>query len=500
MIYGLILSDNWNQFGEHRDGIRRNPAGHILSNFLGDHGIKSDVIDFWHDFTVQELSDIFAQRKPTFIAITATLDKKYHQWERLLPMIKDSCPDTKIIVYGERSLRLGYHGVDYHIEGFAETAILSLLRDGVLIHKEIHGQKLVDANKDYPNDLQAKGFSGMMKPYDFVDANETYVMTFSRGCIFTCAFCNHSAIGVKKSLWSRQDAEIKKEFIEAYQLGIRKFIITDSTFNDGNEKISLLEEIVGQFDEPISIVCFLRLDILYQQNTVLDRLVRSGVRAIHFGIDTFHAEAGRRVGKHIDPEILKNYLIDIRGKYPDLFIYGTFIVGLPGETERDCRETYRWLVENPVLDLWHWFPLSIKVDQGHAEILSPIERNHEKYGYQNLGHDKIDDLGRGYRDKNLSVISWRNEHIDLDQAKSLAHELNNQARGYTKSINPWVLFNRSVVCKDLDYWLRVPARELSGSVVEDLKTSTSEFITRYKKKKIDYFNGAIPCKVAVSDR
>jgi len=66
-MHVLILSDNWNQYNEYRQGIRRNSSAHVMANFLREHSISVDVVDFLHDFTVDELSNIIKNNKPEFV-------------------------------------------------------------------------------------------------------------------------------------------------------------------------------------------------------------------------------------------------------------------------------------------------------------------------------------------------------------------------------------------------------------------------------------------------
>lgn len=497
MTYGLILADNWNQFIDRRDGIRRNLQAHTSANFLRDHGIQVDVVDFWHDFAVNELEKILFKLKnknPLFIGICSSMDKKYNDWDDLLSLIKNLLPLTKIIIFGERALRLGYQNADLYIEGYSETALLQAVRyfskeiDSVK-YTSLDGQKLVDANTDYPNDYQSHGFESKFLESDFVDHHEIYTISFSRGCIFKCAFCNHTAIGVRKHLFERTKQSIIDEFLHAYNvLGITKFMIQDSTFNDSDEKTELLLEIAKQIPEKLQIVCFLRPDLLYKQPGLLNKLISAGVVAVHFGIDTLNRETGKIVGKLIDPDVLKTYLKQVRQQYPDLYMFGTFIVGLPADTEEHQHQTFDWLNNEKILDTWYWFPLSIKQDNGYREVMSPIEQSYSKFGYKQK-YKKIDLTahGRGYRDKNLNAVNWENQHFSLEDAVLLSATLNERSSPNKKTFNPWIMFNRSVVHRDVKFWLDYQADEDTSGNLMEMYRKTQQFVDLYKQQKISYF-------------
>lgn len=497
MIYGLILADNWNQFNDLRDGICRNFYGHTAATFLREHEINTDVIDFWHDFNIIEFEQILlkiSNKNPLFISICSTMNKKYDDWDNLLSLIKKILPSTKVIIFGERTLRLNYDHADIYIEGYPETALMNTIKyfakevDSIK-YSIVDGQKLVDADIDYPNDYTANTYAATLLDSDFVDSNEVYNIFFSRGCIFKCSFCNHTAIGVRKHKFERNKQSIIDEFLYAYNiLGITKFKINDSTFNDSEEKTEILLEVSKLIPEKLQIVCFLRPDLLYRQPGLLDKLISVGVVAVHFGIDTLNKETGKSVGKLIDPEILKNYLKEIRQQYPNLYMYGTLIVGLPGETSAHQRQNFKWLNNEKILDMWHWFPLSVKENIGYKEVLSPIEQSPITFGYKNT-YNKIntDNFGRGYRDKNLNVINWENNNFTFTSAKSLADMLNKNSTPNTKDCNPWVLFNRASVHQNINFWLDYRTEADPSDNLQDMYNKTQQFVDLYKERKKSYF-------------
>ena len=456
-----------------------------MANFLREHSVKVDVIDFLHNFTVNELVDIITHTSPQFVAVSATLDKRYNDWDALYTQIKIIVPTATIIIFGERVMRLKYVGADYYVEGFSETAVLNILQNPSTI-KSVN--QLVNADTDYLNDLKANSFSIRYLSTDFIDPNEFQSVTFSRGCIFKCSFCNHSAIGVRKQDFEKDGQAIIDEFLYAYQqYGITKFSISDSTFNDTDDKTNLLLKISKLIPEPIEVVCFLRLDLLYKQPGLLDKLIKAGVVAVHFGIDSLNKETGRLIGKTVDPELLKQYIKDIRTQYPNLFTYGTFIAGLPNDTVEKQREICEWLNTEQPLDMWYWFPLSIKQNNGSGEVLSPIERDYTKYGYRQTV-DQVDVIpsGRGLRDRNLNLVTWENDQLTLPKAIELCDELNNISAKNIKC-NPWMMFDMSVVYEDINWWINFHPLQSTIDPFNEVSSNTAVFVDQYKQKKLRYF-------------
>lgn len=495
MTYGLILADAWNLYQSYRIGIKRSPTAHRAAHFLRENGVTVDVVDFIHDYTVCELTNIFkclVDKKPSFIAINTTLDKKYSRWNKLVSIIKDFFPDIKIIAFGERVLRPGYTDVDYYIEGYTETAFLAVVEfiTGTrtdLKYTNLQGCTLVKS-EDYPNDMKQHSFMNKYIDSDFINKNEHQPILFANGCIFKCAFCNHSLTGTRKVEFEKSSEAIKEEMLYAYnKWGITKFTICDSTFNESNEKINLLLEISKLIPEKLQITAFLRLDVMYKQQS-LDRLIEAGFISGHFGLDSFNGPTGKIIGKVVDPEILKSYLVHIKEKYPNFFPYGTFIVGLPQDSIDNQYKTLEWVQETKVLVSWHWFPLSIKETPNteSGEPVSPMDADYKQFGYKQLeGKINFDfsQVGRANRDRNFIPLIWESDQSNLHEAIEVAKDLNYKSQQQIKT-NPWLSFDGSVVYQDLNWWM-------SNKPTQDdfmkVKYNTEQFVREYKDKKLNYF-------------
>jgi Radical SAM superfamily/B12 binding domain len=489
MTYGLILADGWGQFDRHRLGIRRANKAHELAQFLREHEYQVDVVDFMYEFTHQDIVDILhniAIKKPRFIGVSVTLGKEYQYWDQVIHSIRNIFPDIIVIVSGERVLRLNYFGADFYVEGYAETAFLNIVQNANIKYVEIGNRKLVQ-EKDYANNLAEKSFCPWHVESDFVTADEALFVSFSRGCVFNCAFCNHSLVGVPKLKFERNQTAIKNSIMHMYtKFGVTKFMISDSTFNDYEWKTDLLLEIARDIPVQLEIVCFLRIDLLYKQQGLLEKLVSAGVKAVHFGIDSLHPESSKIIGKKIDPATVKQYLIDIRRQYPNLFMYGTFIAGLPKDTVENQFETAQWLKDTRVLDRWWWFPLSIKSDSDAAagESLSPIDKDPAKYGYTAKSDQLVFTNGRGGRDRNFIPVNWSNDYASFESSMEICQRINSDSAAYIK-FNPWMMFSAAVVYKNIDWWIKF---ESVGDYMTPVINNTEKFIQDYKIKKLQYFD------------
>lgn len=493
MTYGLILSDYTCIVNDTRNriGLIRNYRNHRMATFLREHGYSVDVVDFLHNFKLEELFEIIQQisiKNPLFIAVGVTGDKKYADWAQLIEYIKQLLPNTKVIIFGEHVLRLGYEHADFYIEGFAETVLLKILKNQPVNFNLINNCKFAHA-KDYPNDLESNSFSSKYLESDFVDSREAHQIFFSYGCIFQCSFCNHIPLGVNKRKNQRPAQAIIDEILYIYNnFKITKFWLSDGTFNDSREKTDILLEAIKGIPEQLEIVCFLRLDLLYYQPGLIDQLVSAGVKAVHFGIDSWNPDTGPIIHKKLSPALQKELLIDIKQRYPSLLIYSTFIAGLPKDTIEQQYESLEWLHTTQAIDAYIWFPLSIKHDVGHGEVLSLIEQDFSSYGYTAIDNNtSIDDVGRNVRDRVIKVINWKNENFSLNQATELCNDINRDNYLRTKR-NPWMSLSFSVVYKDWAWWLSKTHQDIERENAFNLTAlETVKFIDDYKTKKLNYF-------------
>ncbi len=148
-------------------------------------------------------------------------------------------------------------------------------------------------------------------------------------------------------------------------------------------------------------------------------MIESGCRGIFWGLETFNHKIGREIGKGTDPALVKQMLIDARAKYGDRCIMmGSFIVGLPGETEASIRETFDWIVEARVLDIVYAPVLSVRpyserLDKAVVDY-ADFSRNPTKYGFTKVEFDPH--------------TYWEHDTMNRPRAFELRSELIDQIR------------------------------------------------------------------------
>jgi hypothetical protein len=115
-------------------------------------------------------------------------------------------------------------------------------------------------------------------------------------------------------------------------------------------------------------------------------MVESGARGLFWGLESFDDEVARKAGKGTPIEKVKNFLLDFQKRYGGRCLSaGSFIIGLPGETETSIQSTIDWLCANKALDVVYAGPLDITPYSTNLDKVvvdySEYSRNPEKHGF-----------------------------------------------------------------------------------------------------------------------
>jgi len=294
-MHALIFADN--KYQPTRMGILRAPGAHRIATLIRRLDIQTEVIDFYLNWSIDELKQVidYQLTKPTlFIAFSCSLMfDGIEGFDVIRDYVRSKDPRVAIIVGGNKTLQKGFAGADYYVEGPGESAILALVnylqgKTSVLKYQLINDNKVLNSLVDYP----VKSLENLDIAYqssDFISANETLSLETARGCIFKCAFCDFPGIGKSKLDYLRDFNEIREELLKNYKdNGTTKYFVVEDTINDTDEKCELLAELGSSLPFKLSLMGYMRADLLISKPYNIDKLVRAGFRGMHFGIETFN--------------------------------------------------------------------------------------------------------------------------------------------------------------------------------------------------------------------
>lgn len=421
MPEAIFLSDMnvWGEFG----GVRY-VGPYALASQLNQNGYQSTVIDF---FTYKEnfldyLSD-FLSEKTLFLGFSSTFlsvpipyltprhtrkerissyltgelqfseEAEFTQWfAQLKQLLNAKAPNCKLLLGGARAVNSFfkpniYKVFDHIILGSADKTILEyanhLKYKTPLKITDVVGLNLVDSsadnlNKTCPPTLWTKEFA--------VQKNEALPIEIARGCVFNCKFCNYD----KKESFKKESDNLKQELIYNYEhFGTQSYHFCDDCFNDHPKKVEAVCNTIKSLPFKIEWLSYARVDVAVKFPHTLEMMIESGARSLFFGLESFNTVVARNAGKGTPTEKVKEFLLEFNKKYSnECLLEGSFITGLPGETEESLQETERWLLENPVLDFISIGSLNIrpyysKLDKKVFDY-ADYARDPQKYGFTKI--------------------------------------------------------------------------------------------------------------------
>jgi hypothetical protein len=448
-------------------GFGRYGGAYRVATELRTAGFSTQVIEFFADLELpdfQAIANKYIDSKTLFVGFATTLmikKTKTSAVERLarseqnrysghLPhdndfvqdmfaIFKRRNPNVKIVMGGGRTSNTNLPGVDYWVWGAADNSIVALanhLKEHAPLVTQPGQVGSVVSSRAYP--YNGFGTSKIIwQDNDFLFKNEHLPLEIARGCVFRCTFCANTLFK-NKGEYIKSTQSLHEELMYNYErYGITGYMFCDDTYNDSKEKVQLLHGVFSKLPYPLQWTGYGRVDVIHKHREQRELLLESGLRAILFGIETFHPIAARGIGKGLHPDKTKETLYYLKEKWKDqVVITGSFVVGLPGESEDSIWKTVEWLQspDCPVDDAV-FSPLNIrqKTDDPDAPM-SKIALDPAKYGYKFTGQSD----GAGV---STHGPQWQNEHMDKPHAEELTKKV--QALFNKKQpIANWAVYSR----------------------------------------------------------
>ena len=434
--------------------IKRSAGAHRIATHLREEGWDIEVVDFWPAWTRDELLDLMEKRvdeNTKFIGISSMFPLQGPSGGTMVQTMNETVQEIKkrhphlIIIGGSQNVGASLQWwCDYYIAGFAEVGIIELLKyitgDGPepsgMVTKEVWGmeRKWINCRHHYPAfpwpDAKVK-----YEDRDFMRSDEVPTVEFSRGCKFKCRFCSFSVLGVKGD-YSRDEDSLYEELLDNYERwGITTYSVSDETINDSEEKLAKLARIAKRLPFQPSFQGFMRADLLASKPDTWQDVWDSGVRSHLYGVETLNHEAGKFVGKGMNPDRLKEGLLRVQDYFGNKGFFRctiSTIIGLPGETEETFLAGRDWILNNFKGHAFSFFPLFIGQNETFTMMTNPsvLEREWADKTTKVLWETNAEEMG----------VDYEELHPRMRQTAKFYMEAPGVAKWANKDMNVWQAF------------------------------------------------------------
>ena len=321
-----------------------------------------------------------------------------HEALRAAQIVKRANPDCVVVAGGVHFAHaiedtLAEPCVDVIVRGEGENTFVDLLRNietqsawpavPGLAFRGSDGRPVVTPPRPLIADLDT-----LPRPsYDLIDLGRygrgsrnhpaLVSLEHSRGCVDSCSFCilwkhmGRSADGngdVRPCYRTKSAARSFDEVAWLYRdFGRRTFGWVDPTFNGSPQwsdewaGLMLASDLVGPRGQTKTLhTAWVRADGVVRDEKlgILSKLVRAGLRQVVIGLERDDAPALTTLHKHHqDAETSRQAVAILREKYPQVYVIGSVIIGLPEDTLADLKRLVRWQ-DTLGLDYCFFIPLT----------------------------------------------------------------------------------------------------------------------------------------------
>ena len=374
-------------------------------------GYSCQVIDLFSYYSYQQIEKIidkFVTSETILLGFSCTLmekriggygDKstKVYNFGRpdeevssLIQYAKRKNSKIKAVVGGARiNLNVYWPDIEYVVVNKGDIAIIKII-EHLLYGSNLPAVKtspcvVIDGSSEdyfYTQDQFAKS-SIIYQPQDIIMPGECIPIEVARGCVFKCAYCHFDLIGKKIGDWQKDAEVLRNEMIRNYELyGTTHYMFSDELINESMPKMKMVYDVIMSLPFKITYTSYARLDLIWRFPEMRDMLLESGAVSIAFGIETMNESAGKKIGKGLGGNRVKEALAHCAETWQGKVVTSSqFIVGLPGEDEASVRNTLDYLVSDECkLDIFGFLPLFIRgAEDGRTTSL--IDKDPKKYGY-----------------------------------------------------------------------------------------------------------------------
>ena len=374
-----------------KSGDIPNLAAVYLTNFLRMQGFQAKYINLFQ-YEKEKLIE-YLKLKPACVAITTTFYVVNLPVNEMVEFIREHAPEVKIVVGGplvsnhvrgahgdELKAALSDMGADiYVVEGQGEltlSQIVACLNNGGslssvpnIIYFE-NGQLVRTKAVAENNSLDENFVNWSSFPDEKLGV--TLQTRTARSCAFKCSFCNYPGRAGALTLTSLE--VIEKELDLMLELGdVQNVVFIDDTFNVPFPRFKDICRLMIRKKYPFNWFSYFRCS--NSDEEAIDLMAESGCKGVFLGIESGSPSILVNMNKAATIEKYYRGIEMLRRR--NIMTFGSFIIGLPGETDETVKETIDFIKDAR--------PDYYRAQMWYCEPGTPIQLERAKYNINGEG-------------------------------------------------------------------------------------------------------------------
>jgi len=349
-----------------------------LASWLDKHGHQTALHDCLGPYapkSIAENAEIVLATDPEMVGFSATTSGFMDAIE-MATYIRERRPEIKIVFGNVHVSSLGapvleeFPEIDYLVIGEGEGALLNLadgkpLKEiGNLIYRNEQGRIVVNPRRDRILDLDELPFPAYEKLAGFPHAYHLPLFAYekrygatmitSRGCPYTCSFCDRT---VFERLYKTNSAQYTYDHMKYLRdnFGVYHINMYDDLFTAKKQRVMDLCDLL--IENPLGVQWNCAIRTGHTSDEMLAKLKQAGALMVSMGIESADPAMMERHKAGVTLDAVRDTVRQIHAA--GLRAKGLFIFGMPGETPETVKTTSDFI-------------LSLELDEMNMTKFSPL--------------------------------------------------------------------------------------------------------------------------------
>ncbi len=451
----------------------------------------------WNNLTEQEVFKYFQSAQPEIVGVSSISTEYIQPTKILTSLIKKASPESIVIQGGtiptvaiESAMK--DPNVDYWIIGEGELRfprfLLELKKsqpdfssiDGLAYWQD--GVAKINPSKGFISNLDSIPFPdyGNLNPIDYggrlikysqglLPKNLPYAVTItSRGCPYRCIFCAASSINSRKIRF-RKAENVLQEIDGLYQAGFREIIFLDDHFlGDRNRATEIMRGLIER-KYNLTWKC-VNLTIFRLDREILELMKESGCYQMTLSIESGNQYVlDKIIKKPVNLNKVPDILNEIRAV--GFEVIANFVIGFPGETWDQIRDTFRF-AEKMDVDLVNFH---IATPLPKTELLDICLRD----GYLPKDFDVVEGTASGYAKGQIITNEFTPSELEI--LRAFEWDRINFSTPQRREI---IARMEGISLQELEQWRKNTRHKFGVNVISEIQTEVKKAFKYHEKDKI----------------